>query len=574
MQRRFFMLLVLTSFVAITGITGISGVGRAFAQDANLLHDGGMEGEYSNRGRADLNIPVEWSLWFSETPRNETWMNLPPVAFPHNGPDPNPHSGARALNLNKNFATFTAAIYQQVSVADGAAVTASAFAFLRTCDIPQGADRCTSSPDSGAFTKIGIDPNGGTNPLDTDVVWSGNQSPHELWGQMTVSTTATGGTVTLFLYTTQTWPRAINQVYWDDAFLSAGTDGVAPVAPTPPQEVGFVQPQNQRTDGSIVHVVQAGDTIDSIAVAYGMTRDQVLALNPTILSPRFIQIGQEIIIRPPQTPTSMPTPTMDTALPTVEPDLLTSIAQVAVSASTPGTPSSSEIAAVPSVEATVAETIAPTETIPTVEPTMPPTEAQALEPSPTLPSPTNPAAAVVSAPPAPVISAANGVVYPINPADESASICVLMFEDTNQNRLQDADEGLVSGGTITLSLNGAQVAQHITGDLDPTCIDGLTSAEYLAVAQPPDGYGLTTADQLHVRTTGGAQIAVSFGAAPGISPVTLPPPDFGSTVTSTGAENAAPQGISLRDNLGLIVLGGAAFVLVFGMGASLLLRRR
>lgn len=571
MQRRLIGLLVVLCL-----IIGTSAVSHA--QDANLLRDGGMEGSYSPRGRADLNIPTDWSIWSAELPRSENWMNLPPVAFPHRGPDPSPRSGVQALNLNKGFATFTAAIYQQVAVPEGAAVTASAFAYLRTCDIPDGVDTCRSNPDAGAFTRIGIDPNGGTNPLDTDVVWSVNMSPHESWVQMTLNTTATGGTVTLFLYATQTWPRELNQVYWDDAFLSAGTDGAAPIAPTAALEVGFVQPQNQREDGSLVHVVQAGDTIDSIAVAYGLTRAEVLALNPNLASARFIQIGQEIVIQAPQTPTPTIAPTLDLSLPTLDPSLLTAVAAAAVGASVESTvevtDEATEVTATASPTGTPTPTPSPTEEIteavvePTVEPSTEPTR------EPTSPVPTNPASAILSAPPAPIVSAANGVVFPINPADESASVCVMMFDDANQNRLQDADEGLVTGGRIVLSLDGAEVAQHITGDLDPTCIDGLTSAQYLANAEPPSGYGLTTAGQLNVRTTGGAQIGIAFGAAAGLQPVVAPPPDNGAAITDVVAETNAPEGVPLRENIGLIVFGAAAFVLVVGMGATLLLRRR
>ena len=196
MQHKLLHLVVL---VALAGLLSMT----AYAQDANLLRDGGFEGTYTSRGRADLNIPTDWSIWVSDTPHTQDWMNLPPVGYPHNGPDPAPHGGAHSLNLNKGYATFTAAVYQQVSVADGSNVTAAAWAFLRTCKIPTGADKCTSSPDSNALTRVGIDPNGGTNPFDADVVWSANATPHENWLQMNVSATATGDTVTLFLYSTQ-----------------------------------------------------------------------------------------------------------------------------------------------------------------------------------------------------------------------------------------------------------------------------------------------------------------------------------------------------------------------------------
>ncbi|MBL8133043.1 MAG: LysM peptidoglycan-binding domain-containing protein [Anaerolineae bacterium] len=566
MQRRDLLLLVLTMMICAAGAR------LTQAQDANLLRDGGMEGSYTQRGRADLNIPADWNAWVAEQPRTEAWMNLPPVAFPHPGPDPAPHSGARAANLNKGFATFTAALYQQVAVTPGAAVTASAYAYLHTCDIPDGATTCASSSDSGAFTRIGIDPDGGTNPLDADVVWSPNQLPHGSWTPMAVNATATGSTVTLFLYTSQTWPRELNAVYWDDAYMAAGgADGAPPIAPTAPLEVGFVQPQGQRADGSIVHVVQSGDTIDSIAVAYGLTREAILTLNPDLRSARFIQIGQEIVVQPPlptATPSTPPTAALDSTLAPLDPALLTSIAAAAAGTTTPAAGETTAEASDATAAAPTTEPLTPTPTetlAPTLEATAAPTQV-AL-------APTSPASAILIAPPAPVISAADGVVFPLDPADEAASICVMMFEDANQNRLQDAGEGLVTGGRIALILAGETVNEHITGDLDPTCIDRLPSARYLALGQAPAGYGLTTAAQLQVRTTGGSKLTLAFGAAQGVQAVVAPTADLAAE-SATQAEDVTPQGVPLRQNLGLIVLGAAAFVLVLGTVASLLARRR
>ncbi len=488
--------------------------GLASAQDANLLRDGGFEGPYSSRGRADLNIPSDWSIWVAESPHTEDWMNLPVVAFPHDGPDPAPRGGAHSLNLNKGYATFTAALYQQVTVANGANLTATAWAFLRACEIPDGAEKCASSPDSNAFTRIGIDPNGGTNPFDADVVWSSNAAPHDTWGQMSVSATATGETATLFLYATQQWPTELNNVYWDDAALSIGGSGglaaAQPGAPTPaptnpPQEAPAASVQGERADGSIVHVVVAGDTLDSIAFAYGATRADLLALN-NIADPRIIQIGQEIIVRAPVQPTATPTP------------------------------------------------------------------EGYVEPTP------EPPAAIRDAAPAPVISAASGdVVYPIDPADNKASVCVTLFEDANSNRIQDGGENVLSGGSILLTKDGQPAGNHTSDDTpDPFCFDGLASGSYIVAAAAPSGYGLTTPDQLRVQAYPAAQINVAFGAAQGVQPVVFPPAS-GETAVST-TEPAPTQTASvtnpLNDNSGLIVLGAAGVVLVAGMGLSLLLRRR
>ncbi|MCA9911613.1 MAG: LysM peptidoglycan-binding domain-containing protein, partial [Anaerolineae bacterium] len=294
MQRRIVIALFLMSLLLITQIVS--------AQDANLLRDGGMDGAYTARGRVDFNIPADWGVWYADSPRSEAWMNLQPVAFPHNGPAPDPQSGARVLNMNKGYATFTAAIYQQATVPENANVVASAWAYLKTCNLAPGFDNCGSAVESGAFTRIGVDPTGGTDPNSPNIVWSGNSQPHDRWEQMSVSATAAGATVTVFIYVTQRWPSDLNNVYFDSASLTVGgAGGPAPeggqaVAPPAPQTVPFVVAQGEQEDGSIVHTVQSGDTIDSIAVAYGVTRQDIMALN-NISDPRIIQIGQRLTIR-------------------------------------------------------------------------------------------------------------------------------------------------------------------------------------------------------------------------------------------------------------------------------------
>lgn len=542
-QRRLWVLLVSLS-VMITAI----GLLPVAAQEGNLLRDGGFEGSYTNRGRTDLNIPADWNLWVSESPRTEAWMNLPPVAFPHNGPDPNPHGGSRALNLNKGFGTFTAAVYQQVAVPQGSNVTASAWAFMRTCNIPAGSDKCGSAVESGAYTRIGIDPNGGANPFDGDVVWSGNALPHDRWDQMNVSATATGDAVTLFLYTTQQWPSDINNVYWDDASLSiggaggaaAGAPGAAPAATAaPPASVGFVTPQNARDDGSIVHTVQSGDTVDSIAVAYGVTRADILELN-NLIDARIIQIGQQLIIKGPTNPAE----------------------------------ATAEVASEGAAE-TPAEGDAP------AEDAEPPAEGAdepaADEPADAPAAAREPTIAIEDAPPAPVISVASGrVLPPIDPAEQDASICVIMFDDVNQNRIQEQGEPPLADGVLQLSANGAPQGDGETdGSDDPFCFTDLVAGDYVVAAGAPSGYGLTTPDQLRVRATAGAAVTVAFGAAQGVAPAAPPPPDDGGLVSEVVAQETDTRAADpLADNAGLLVFGLAGVVLVAGTGLSLILRRR
>ena len=68
--------------------------------------------------------------------------------------------------------------------------------------------------------------------------------------------------------------------------------------PTPtPVYAPPVQPQAPQPDGSIVHIVQAGDTISAIAVAYRVRQLDIIMVNQLEKMGRWIYPGQELIIR-------------------------------------------------------------------------------------------------------------------------------------------------------------------------------------------------------------------------------------------------------------------------------------
>lgn len=533
--------------------------GIAQAQ-GNLLRDGGFEGQgYKNvasgDGAASFNVPQDWNGWLAQSPRTESWMNLVPNGFPHTAGFK--REGGRSLSIGRGSATFTVAIYQQVTVTNGSNLRATAWAFLENVS------------QSNSRVRIGIDPTGGTNPLSGGIIWSGFYTTVQGWVQMAVDATAAAETITVFLYATQTWPNDPNAVYFDDAALvvgggggtapqtTPGAGGVVPAPtspPPPPAVVPFVSAQGAQPDGSIVHTVQAGDTIDSIAVAYGVTRSEIMELN-NIASGSFIQIGQRLTIKPaPAAPTSEPTdepppatretdntattPEAPTAQPTVE-------VQGAIVTEEPGSPT----------EESQTAASAPTE-----QP--PPTEIP--------PQPVNP----TEAPPAPVVAAAPGRV---DPSSTVAAVCVLLFEDRNANRIQETGEALLAGGRMRLTADGEEIATYETdGAGEPHCFTDLAAGDYIVVASAPDGYGLTTPDQLRLRVQPGINLDVAFGAAQGIQPVAPPPADAGTTIDQPTTNE--PEAPSTTDQLlrisGLIVFGLAGLVLLGGLGMTLFLRRR
>ncbi|MBZ0279083.1 MAG: LysM peptidoglycan-binding domain-containing protein [Anaerolineae bacterium] len=537
--------------------------GGVLAQD-NLLRNPGLEesgfGIYAGQqGRSDLNIPVGWGLWLADGPRDadKPWMNRPDktFAFPHRGPDPNPHGGVMALNLSAGFSTSTNAVFQQVTVADKSPLHASAWVWIHTCTLPKNSQStptsptCGSSPASEAFVKIGIDPNGGTDPFAPEILWSALAAPHDQWLQISADVTSTGTSATVFLYSTQRWAADLNNVYWDDVSLTVGgAGGAAPGAtlvPTAPPYVAFVVPQGAQSDGSIVHRVQPGDTIDSIAYAYGVTRTQILELN-NISDPRLIFVGQELRVSLPQTTGAGNEPTAAAPESTnevpgetvVEPSPVPPIVQVEPTSA--GAP----------VEATTAPVVV---------------EATAV------PQPSGPTAIPATAP---VVAAA---APQVNPASQTGSVCVLLFDDKNQNRLQEADEALLAGGTIAVNTDTQAIGSYSTdGVSDPYCFTDLAAGNYTAVAGAPSGYGLTTPGQFRLQLLPGATIHITFGAAEGVQPVLPPPADTGSTVNQQAAPAEAPRSTAeqLLQYSGLIIFGLAAMVLIGGIGLTLLLRRR
>src|SRR5690606_27536978 len=132
------------------------------------------------------NVPSGWGGG-GVTGGSQPWQNVHPSGFPHN--EPYKIQGNRSFNMARGGGNYTAYLYQQVSVAPNSSVEGGAWAFIE-------------NGSGTAIARVGIDPTGGTNPFSGAVVWSGNASNGFNWNRMSISATAQGGTVTLFLFAT------------------------------------------------------------------------------------------------------------------------------------------------------------------------------------------------------------------------------------------------------------------------------------------------------------------------------------------------------------------------------------
>ncbi|HEY5270267.1 MAG TPA: LysM peptidoglycan-binding domain-containing protein [Anaerolineales bacterium] len=105
--------------------------------------------------------------------------------------------------------------------------------------------------------------------------------------------------------------------YVIDCGLSTGGTPV-PFVPPPTYKTPVLTmvPNTPNADGSIVYIVQSGDTTLGIALAYGIFFDDLLALN-SLTEKSVIYPGQQIIVRAAFTPT----PTLPTSTPTGRPTI-------------------------------------------------------------------------------------------------------------------------------------------------------------------------------------------------------------------------------------------------------------
>lgn len=81
-----------------------------------------------------------------------------------------------------------------------------------------------------------------------------------------------------------------------------------PTAEVPAAGTPTVQPTAAGTQGDIVHIVSAGETLFRIGLRYGVSWVAIANYNADITDPSRIYVGQRIVIPGPNSPTDSPTP--------------------------------------------------------------------------------------------------------------------------------------------------------------------------------------------------------------------------------------------------------------------------
>lgn len=343
------------------------------AQGSNLLSNPGFEAPFDDAGGNPVRqVARGWTPWHvPPTPQMSLNENVQPEYYPST--DTTNGLGVERIRSGQNaqqyfsfFATHVGGVYQRVTnVTPGTSYTFSIYAYIWSSSFDEFN---VSEQNGGVILQVGIDPTGGTDGQSPSIVWSppvANQ--YDAFDQYQVSATAAGSALTVFVRSAVSFPVKNNVIYLDDASLTASgaqqpptstrtptsvpptstpvppTATQAPSAtsvppnvtltPVPPTAETFptntpvvpttptntpipltptMTPTVDRTifPGTIVYVVQRGDSVARIAQLYGSSVDGIISING-LSSNGFILVGQQLLI-----PVRLANPVTATPLPT------------------------------------------------------------------------------------------------------------------------------------------------------------------------------------------------------------------------------------------------------------------
>jgi LysM repeat protein len=441
-------------------------------QAENLLENPGFEDDYvAFDPIGDVKVAPNWEPWYidgSQERQDEGYERAPSYYWASEDTDPGgTKEGTFAQYWKHTYGTGAGGVVQFVQVPENSKLRFSVWVRTFTCHAETIDDDCIQDDAAWMGVQLGVDPAGGEDFYNASAIHlPGIGGTNNNWEEITLEVDACEGTsISVYVMSHPDFPRQLNKTWVDNASLirlgdadctgtGTGTSGEAAAAPPAPAEVPFVTPQPPQDDGSIVHTVELGQTLSSIAVAYynqghtDLTVPRIKELNN--LSSNIIYVGQKLTILPPGS----------------------------VAGAAPAAPAEPE------------------------EPEEPAEDEESAEPE-------EPAEDTGSTDSGGDAGAAGGTGDAT-----SGQVCMSLFDDANSNTLRDPEELLLAGGTLTLSNSTGMMENYTTdGATEPHCFPSLTPGEYVAAATAPAGFGMTTVSSWSIQVDGGANLDLTFGAS-------------------------------------------------------------
>lgn len=157
----------------------------------------------------------------------------------------------------------------------------------------------------------------------------------------------------------------------------------------------------------------------------------------------------------------------------------------------------------------------------------------------------------------------------------AGTICVGAFQDTNADGQRNDGEPLVPNAAIAIARAGTTVSTYITdGESEPYCFELAQADSYQLQLYPPAGFTATTEDNWAVSIANGESYTVLFGLIEASTETDTSLPGGAANETPAPAETVvAPAPSGLPGNLGIIILGVAAVLVLLAVVGVVLLRR-
>lgn len=192
------------------------------AQSPNLLTNPGFEQPFTTlSGSPPRQVAQGWTPWHIGGGQSAS-ENIQPEYYPatdvSNGLGvPRIRGGGNAQQYFSYFATHDGGLYQRVTgVTQGVQLTFTAYIYVWSTTYD---DVNRSELPGGVVAQVGIDPTGGTSGESANIIWSQAAVQYDAYNAYTVTATAQGTAVTVFVRTTVTEPVKNNNIYVDDASL-------------------------------------------------------------------------------------------------------------------------------------------------------------------------------------------------------------------------------------------------------------------------------------------------------------------------------------------------------------------
>ncbi len=283
---------------------GFEGIGRS--EDNSTPNPGNYtRATFSGAQYGEIYTPEGWVTWWQEGDYRSPECKVIPNEAPFNQEPQRIHRGYYSALCFTFYGKQNSGYYQVVrDIPPGSVVEGSFSAHAWSCGESDNAYSC-GDPD-GFYFRVGIDPNGGTDPFSQSIVWSAPAYHLDAYGRVgpVQATVGESGVATIFTQAYAKWAIKHNDAYKDSVSLRIVSPAVDPTEtpppppPTPEEEVAPPEAQptaTARPDGAVVHTVVPGDTLFALALTYNVPVEQIYRLN-NLDGSSLLQIGQEIVI--------------------------------------------------------------------------------------------------------------------------------------------------------------------------------------------------------------------------------------------------------------------------------------